>query len=100
MLWRNPICGGFPDYWGVFREFDFVSLTGQATVTGGGDAMSDSVQKRFEKIVHGFVAFWWTTPVFCFVCYSLFLALVDVCWWMTGFWDTYDLVQLVTPVVV
>mmetsp|Transcript_18872 Transcript_18872/g.43997 ORF Transcript_18872/g.43997 Transcript_18872/m.43997 type:complete len:347 (+) Transcript_18872:59-1099(+) len=27
--YRNPICGGFPDYWGVFREFDFVSLTGQ-----------------------------------------------------------------------
>ena len=27
---RNPICGGFPDYWGVFREYDFVSLTGQA----------------------------------------------------------------------
>lgn len=27
--YRNPICGGFPDYWGVFREYDFVSLTGQ-----------------------------------------------------------------------
>lgn len=28
--WRTPICGGFPDYWGVFKEYDFTSLTGQA----------------------------------------------------------------------
>lgn len=27
--YRNAICGGFPDYWGVFREYDFTSLTGQ-----------------------------------------------------------------------
>ncbi|CAE7761394.1 unnamed protein product, partial [Symbiodinium sp. CCMP2456] len=27
--YRNPICGGFPDYWGVFREYDFSSLTMQ-----------------------------------------------------------------------
>ena len=26
---RNPICGGFPD-WAVFREYDFVSMVGQA----------------------------------------------------------------------
>ena len=37
---RNPICGGFPDYWGVFREYDFVSLTGQAMAC-------PSVKKQF-----------------------------------------------------
>eukprot|EP00930_Biecheleria_cincta_P039523 TRINITY_DN27167_c0_g2_i1.p1 TRINITY_DN27167_c0_g2~~TRINITY_DN27167_c0_g2_i1.p1 ORF type:complete len:2805 (-),score=431.05 TRINITY_DN27167_c0_g2_i1:54-8468(-) len=27
--YRNPICGGQPDYWGVFREYDFMALTTQ-----------------------------------------------------------------------
>lgn len=28
-VYRNPLCGGFPDYWGVFKEYDFTSMTGQ-----------------------------------------------------------------------
>jgi hypothetical protein len=27
--YKNPLCGGEPDYWGVFREYDFQSLSAQ-----------------------------------------------------------------------
>ena len=88
LLWRNPICGGFPDYWGVFREFDFVSLTGQATVTGGGRC---NVRLCSEKI--------WKNPPWircvlvdnssCFVCLLLSVSCTYWCMlvddWVLGY---------------
>eukprot|EP00929_Paragymnodinium_shiwhaense_P022172 TRINITY_DN14238_c0_g1_i1.p1 TRINITY_DN14238_c0_g1~~TRINITY_DN14238_c0_g1_i1.p1 ORF type:complete len:2889 (-),score=719.16 TRINITY_DN14238_c0_g1_i1:210-8876(-) len=52
--YRNPICGGPPDYWGVFMEYDFQSLSAQGAYDPGRKLWYTVVAIRELSIIGGY----------------------------------------------